>query len=611
MASLPGCRDHNGVFQMACQACVEAVTTLYKQVKEENKQVKEENKQVKEENKQVKEENKQVKEENNEMKRKFPSFRDLTEEELHIQNETASSAHTATGHLPAAVTEMDIPEFTLPDAFLDFRPSLRVKSSFDSEPSVSASVEALVSQVIHALGFKFVLEAELEIPMMDTIPDVILKLVLNKVLAGTIEVKKHPKTKGEREKIFGSNTEVAGEVFEQLFLARANLLGVNSVGLLTTYNSWQLVSMEDLAETDLEIQKSLAFFDGKKEAPNTTPDRPQTAVHSKWRIKKEDEIPVYNNKIKASQKPAQTSEEFAKGARDWNRKQQGKPPLNNQSIERSYYASKVVNFKDPGGSEKVFELIAVYVLLVLKAFRKYTESNEDIRSMKVFAARFLQPSRKTFALREIRLEKHIDFYSEFCFRVTNNVFFAVKQLGYGCNGVCCLSINQKGVACVLKFLHPKAATESGGMLKAAKEEAERWGEIYRLSAGAFAIDKRVVIAMPYLEVPSNYEDRLRLMKGEEDSPLYRGLLKFCEQGYTHEEVYWHHIGVRSGKYDLCFLCDLGHIRKHTFSGEQKTEWVRANFNNLKLRNVESDSVSNGSTSQVTRGVNGHTDSSQR
>jgi hypothetical protein len=52
--------------------------------------------------------------------------------------------------------------------------------------------------------------------MMDTAPDIGLKIVANKLLAGTIEGKKHPKNEKEYERLFGSNTEVAGEVFEQL-----------------------------------------------------------------------------------------------------------------------------------------------------------------------------------------------------------------------------------------------------------------------------------------------------------------------------------------------------------------------------------------------------------
>jgi hypothetical protein len=261
------------------------------------------------------------------------------------------------------------------------------------------------------------------------------------------------------------------------------------------------------------------------------------------------------------------------------------------------------------------QLIAVYVLLVLKSFRKYTESNEDVGSMTVFTARALQPSRKTFALREIQLPKPIDFYSKFCFN-DKHEFFAVKQLGYGCHGVSCLGIDQDGVACVLKFMHQKSATESGEMLNIAKDEAKRWGTIYELSAGVFATDKRVVVAMPFLNVPSNYDDRLRLIQGEpeqeeQDSPLYRGLLNFCKRGYTHDEVYWHHIGVQARQPDLCILCDLGQITPHKFSEEELTAWVQMNFDNLKRQNVRSDSVSNGFGSTRQFGVNGHADSPQR
>eukprot|EP00550_Attheya_septentrionalis_P001358 CAMPEP_0198289702 /NCGR_PEP_ID=MMETSP1449-20131203/7808_1 /TAXON_ID=420275 /ORGANISM="Attheya septentrionalis, Strain CCMP2084" /LENGTH=58 /DNA_ID=CAMNT_0043988077 /DNA_START=65 /DNA_END=238 /DNA_ORIENTATION=+ len=58
MASLPGCPDHNGVFQRNCNDCIETSNSFICRLQEENKEVsrlQEENKEVKEENKVVKE----------------------------------------------------------------------------------------------------------------------------------------------------------------------------------------------------------------------------------------------------------------------------------------------------------------------------------------------------------------------------------------------------------------------------------------------------------------------------------------------------------------------------------------------------------------------------
>jgi hypothetical protein len=72
----------------------------------------------------------------------------------------------------------------------------------------------------------------MNVPMMDTAPDLGLKVAANKLLlAGTIEGKNRPKTKAEFKRMFGSDTDVAGEVFEQLFLSKANLGDVESIGM--------------------------------------------------------------------------------------------------------------------------------------------------------------------------------------------------------------------------------------------------------------------------------------------------------------------------------------------------------------------------------------------
>ena len=598
----------------------------------ENAMLQGENASVKRDYASVKRENADLKQEKEEFTTHHPSFRELKKRKMTIPNETASTAHTDTGHHPAKYDRMEIPDYTLPETLLNFRPMFRGMTSHDSEPSVSASVNALVREIIYGLKFEHIVDSQLEVPMMDTVPDVILKVIRNKLLAGTVEVKKDPKSASEREKIFGSDTEVAGEVFEQLFLAQANLLGEKSVGLLTTYNSWQLVSTEELTRsTDLEQQKTLDFFSKKKHnAEEPTPDRPQVAVRPREQVKGEGEGLAESFKIKATAKPTELPQEFSKEARNRVRKKQGKKPLKDPKpykfgrvaerareaeVERRYFASEVVDLGSEGGNEKVFKLIAVYVLLVLKCFRKFTESDEDIASTTKFRARVLHQTGKIFALTEIELIRPIDFHSNFHFLDTHK-FYALKQLGYGSYGVCCLSINQDLVACVLKFLHRKAfkpdesppvvpdahgvASDKDDALDSAKREAKRWKDIYELSAGVLKIHERVVIAMPYLEIPSNYADRVRLVEGGENSPLYRGLLYFCNRGFTHDEVLWHHIGVPVGcpKFaNLCLLCDLGdgRIRGHKFTESEKSHWVQTRFDELRGRMGQGEA---GATSKL-------------
>jgi hypothetical protein len=163
-------------------------------------------------------------------------------------NESNSSVHVRTGHSPARTeATLRLPDvLKSADEFWNHRkepPTL--PQSVNNEMSSSFVVQTVLNTIMDPLSkiLEFRIEDVLDIQpcisLLDTIPDLCL-LGRNKIIASTVEVKKAPKSLrcGKISKdwngVFGPNTAVAGEVFEQLYLLNINNLGSGGVGLLTT-----------------------------------------------------------------------------------------------------------------------------------------------------------------------------------------------------------------------------------------------------------------------------------------------------------------------------------------------------------------------------------------
>jgi hypothetical protein len=134
---------------------------------------------------------KKLEAQSNELKQ-FPTLRELAASNLVVHNETASSAHTHTNHMPASTKVRPAPLIVLAEEFWDRRSRFRPPTSVDSEADVNFHICILLNEVIDALGLRNVVEPAMNVPMMDTAPDIGLKIVANKLLAATIEGKKTP-----------------------------------------------------------------------------------------------------------------------------------------------------------------------------------------------------------------------------------------------------------------------------------------------------------------------------------------------------------------------------------------------------------------------------------
>ena len=560
-------------------------------------------------------EKEELKKENETLLKRFPTMDEIvnTGKLCPPPNESNSSAHTKTGHRPASTeATLVLPDVLgCADKFWSHRKEPPTfPKSLNSEGSSNLVVYAVLNMIMdplsNILGFPIhdVLDIQACISLLDAIPDLGL-LGPNKIIASAVEIKKEPKLlrSGKKSKewgdIFGSDTEVAGEVFEQLYLVNSNNLGSGGVGLLTTAENYMLVSLD--GDISYDIEKIKNFFSKRKGKTESTPDRMQTAIFKREDLSDEQR----DFEVTALNIPGAVPNEYMKRDKDGNIKKDrnGNDQVykfgrvaaiaSQKTAAYSHYASEVLSMDTE--PKKTLNLLAVFVILTLRNLMNYieNENSENIMNMTHFSARFVsEPS--VFSLTAVTLSRPIDFLcpSTSCDR---KGFYAIRQLGFGSHGVCCLAFNMNGAACVLKFIHKHVIGTSNSEMKA-KEEAAMWGRIYKkkygITASLLQVNFRLIIVMPYLQIPSTHREKLALCKDDTDSKLYRGLKEFCDAGYIHKELHWHHVGViPSADFDSnpCLLCDLENISEHRMSEVEKEKWVGEAFTALKNRlNLEQE-----------------------
>jgi hypothetical protein len=112
-------------------------------------------------------------------------------------------------------------------------------ATINHENMVNVQIHSLLQDVVHGLGYSAFVDVVLDTPVLDTTPDITLVRKANKMPIASVEGEK-PRKEGELGEAdyfgtFGSNTQVCGEVFEQLHLIRMHS-GKDSIGLLSTFN---------------------------------------------------------------------------------------------------------------------------------------------------------------------------------------------------------------------------------------------------------------------------------------------------------------------------------------------------------------------------------------
>eukprot|EP00980_Cylindrotheca_fusiformis_P010431 scaffold2316_cov55-Cylindrotheca_fusiformis.AAC.1 len=167
------CSQHGREATSGCNECflLEEIKKLKEESLEEKNVLQEKLKESQEEKnvsqeklKESQEENNVLKGENKKIKKQFPTFQEIASKTIHIPNETASSAHTATGHHTAIHKAMEIPKVTLNTDFLGSRPKFEFPHHINGEPGVNATLMNLLNAIIKALGLQSYIHSMLDVP---------------------------------------------------------------------------------------------------------------------------------------------------------------------------------------------------------------------------------------------------------------------------------------------------------------------------------------------------------------------------------------------------------------------------------------------------------------
>eukprot|EP00980_Cylindrotheca_fusiformis_P019427 scaffold6707_cov114-Cylindrotheca_fusiformis.AAC.1 len=426
---------------------------------------------------------------------------------------------------------MQIPKVKLSTDFWGSRPKFEFPRQINGEPGVNATLMNLLDCIIKALGLQSYIFCMLDVPVMDTTLDASLSTdTKNKLLIGSIEGKKPAQTENEAKQIFGSGTQVAGEVFEQLFLTRIQN-GCFSIGIISTLQSFQLIATEDISHRTLSAESAKEYFESQRQNHETTPDKQKALVENtnpaeSSVAKKPKVMGVGDPKETGPTKNGPVSVEVDK----------------TKTPARKFFATEMLSFgEDEDQNRQVFELLAAYVLLCVQTLKERPDAPLDVTKLHGVCCliREVNVSQGTFAFKQIKLPQGVLFDEQPSARERH--FYVIRQLGFGQTGVCCFACSPSCAPCVIKFYR------GDGDFEEAKKEAECWRELYGKDLGfnfVKAYEKpRVLLVLPYLRVPSNLKERKHLVEGEKDSLLYKALLQFANKGFIHKEMGWHHVGL--------------------------------------------------------------------
>jgi hypothetical protein len=390
-------------------------------------------------------------------------------------------------------------------------------------------------------------------------------------MIGTVEVKKPANGNSDRDKIFASNSNVAGQLYQQLLLTNIQLR-VGTFGLVTTWNETQLVSMDKFDENiDLEIEESIEYFRKHSKSTDVSPTLCRYGPSLPCEV-------VRPCLVKRKKKGYKNRISKFLGA---------------EKRKRIIYASEV--FDASKLSKETIKVFATFIALSIKAYRlsccnELVDRALPTTKLRNVPARCITVGRSnvTWGFTSVTSSSAIQWKS---FPAKNtNTFYSIRQLGYGQFGCCCFALTSKLAPCVLKFYRKTNGGDITTIEGAANEEANNWNKLYEkfTFVKVFVSKQTVFLLMPYICIAHDKKTRQSMVKDEENSSLYCALSSMADKGYYHEDLKWHHIGqslteCSDIKPELMF-CDLASLRSFsTTSCTSKTEWVNDQFKKLKNR----------------------------
>jgi hypothetical protein len=518
---------------------------------------------------------------------------------LFIQDNSESTAHVNTLK-EAEIKEVDLPLIDLPHTFWTSCYSAEYRSGRRSAQN-EAHVEKFCGQLIDAVGDALVAIGYIDetnlpdvvprVNVMDVIPDLTIVFGENRYLGATIEVKKH--VKGQLRDIFGPN--VAGQVFEQLYLSKLGLSG-NSYGLISTYNSVRLVSTGSFKDDMKELNGFLDSIGATTSTKTSTPDTKLPASSERLNAISES-ISSVTNVTKLASGRTRVAAEIEKL----------------DDVPYTIYAMKRADLPDKDDfknkneeavvqNRQVIMTIATFLLL---ASRSVSAHPRDVSAsplqgpVRVINTRNVKNKKQngdsSCSMEVVKLPRGIHFNSH---PSTHQKFYAWSQLGVGSTGTCCLATVSSGAACVLKFFHHKLHN----LQEEAEAERDNWKHIYEEEKWTFIkvykVNGTVMMVMPYLRPPEDKKERDELLAGDEKSLLWEALKAFADKGKRHADLKWRHVGITIKENKKRKRMNAGETRKQVFlldlgsvshlEAKDANAWVANSFKAMKSRYCEQE-----------------------
>lgn len=409
---------------------------------------------------------------------------------------------------------------------------------FSNEAGVNKFVEAVMEDVILALGIDRQVKLRAEVEVMNVRPDFTL-IYVNGHPIGTIEGK-------QPGNIAMSDLNILGEVYDQLMHLHS-IFGVdNPFAILTSYEEWRIcwlntdssnevAAMKQLPaalavySTPIKAQKSdqlttslvgLKLEDGSPEPPPT----PSRARGIELLPKVDDE--------------SEEEEKISAGDDD----------------ERKFCGTDVISWDN----ESLPYLLASVVKKMMLARRRGNPS-------------IVRLANETTSIWK-RVPMHSTRQFHLCISKGVKRFYLWEDLGHGADGRAFLvSGGTKAAIGVLKFFFKSAE-------RAAKHEAEMWQSVYSGLACVATVRVAQVMGhaallMPWFQVPERTEKTLKAI----ETTLK---IDFAAKGYRHDDVAWRNVGVYTETGQLkAVVFDM----KRVSAADHEEDWVTPAVESLRRK----------------------------
>jgi hypothetical protein len=378
-----------------------------------------------------------------------------------------------------------------------------------------------------------------------------------------------------------SDTEVAGQVFEQLMVTHIGL-GGPAYGIHSTFNAVRLVSNVDFGGNHEDtVTVPVRAADANANAGNT-PDRVLPLPLGALRSTPSELVTLARRTNKEAEQ-------------DGCKQTRVSEIIHHGQMPREFYASRVFHLPesdDADRREKNMAVIRLIATACLLAMQSVNAPRRDVNAIPFKGpARVFNLGQKTIHNSTVELPQGIQY--DLLPNAKHKIFYSFRQVGDGANAVCCLATVSNGAACALKIF--REGGEAGKELAAAEEQ--NWASIYADQRWRFVrhtnINDTWILVLPYFHVPCNREERHALMEGREESLLWKALDRMAQKGYAHSDLKWHHVGcltIRRKKHSIegkekyekmAFLFDLGNVG--VLLPSERDEWVTESFKAFESR----------------------------